>query len=262
MNDNQPALTLHKIPAYTGNLLKDLAVLLGSVTKWLVFLVVTLIAALVACVLAIFQLANAAHVVARTWGRTLLFCSGVKVHVHQRENLHRGGPVIVMSNHQSLFDVLVMYAALDIQFRWMAKDSIFKIPLFGWAMAGAGYIPVVRDDKKKALHALFEAAEKIQGGKSVIIFPEGTRGYPDGGMRPFKKGGFILAKKAGVVIQPLTIEGARRIVPKQKEHLLQRIHGGTVDVYIHAPIAPAAFAKRSVDQLSETLRGVIGGPLH
>ena len=261
MEKNSSVVAPPERPAYTGNVFKDFAVILMSLAKWALFLVVTFFCALSASILAIFRLANAAHVVAQIWGRTLLFCSGVKLRVHDAEKLYRDGPVIIMANHQSLFDVLVMYGALPIQFRWMAKASIFKIPLFGSAMAGAGYIPVERDDKKKALQALFVAAEAVQAGKSVIIYPEGTRGYPDGRMRSFKKGGLILARKANVVIQPLTIDGARRILPIQEKHILQRMYGGAIDVYVHDPIMPEAQKGLSLDGLSDMLREVIARPL-
>lgn len=261
MEKNRSSLSFSAIPAYSGNIIRDTAVVINSAVKWLILGVITFLCGTVATGFGLLRMANAAHVVAQIWGRTLLFFSGVKVRVHNKEKIHRDGPVIVMANHQSLFDVLVMYSAMDIQFRWLAKASIFKIPIFGWGMAGAGYIPVERDDKKKALQALFHAAEKVQEGKSVIIYPEGTRGYPDGRMRPFKKGGFILAKKAGVVIQPLTIDGARRIVPVQKEHIFQRIYGGTMDVYIHDPLTPESFAQHGVDQLSDRLREIIQVPL-
>lgn len=241
--------------------LRETAILIKSIFQWIVLIMITLVLGLCASLAALTRLQNWVHVVATWWGRALARGSGAKVRIHNRENLYRDGPVILLSNHQSLFDIPVLYAALDVQFRWMAKASLFKIPIVGWAMKWAGYIPVVRDDRKLALQSLFKAAEKIQDGSSVIIFPEGTWGYPDGSMRPFKKGAFILAKKAAVVIQPITIKGARKIAPEETGTRIQRIYGGEVDVHFHKPLQPAEFADLNADELSERLRKIIESAL-
>ena len=204
---------------------------------------------------------NKIHLLGFAWGRALAKTAGIKVEVEGEEHLHRDGPVILVSNHQSMFDIIVLYSALDLQFRWMAKASIFKIPIFGWAMASAGYIPVERGDKRKALKSLFDAAEKIREGASVIVFPEATRGPANGVMLPFKKGGFILAKKAGVVIQPMTIWGANRIIPKQDQYKIQRVFPGKVKLVIHPPIKPEEFEDNSPEELSVRLRGVLEEPM-
>jgi len=163
-------------------------------------------------------------------------------------------------NHQGLADILCLYSFVPIRLIWMAKDSLFRIPFFGWAIKGAGTIPVRRDDRKKAMEALFAAAEQIRKGKSIVVFPEGTRSNPDGSMLPFKKGGFVLAKKAGVFVQPITIWGSFRILPVQ-DRLLPRFYPGTVRVVVHEAISPELYSKLSTEQLSNHVRDVIEEPM-
>ncbi|HSM74183.1 MAG TPA: lysophospholipid acyltransferase family protein, partial [Desulfobacterales bacterium] len=145
---------------------------------------------------------NWSHIAARIWGRSSLAASGIQVRVTGMENIDPAKSYIYMSNHQSNFDIPVLLAFLKVQFRWLAKEELFKIPFFGYAMQRVGYISINRSDRRSAFQSLKRAAEIIRGGVSVMIFPEGTRSL-DGRIRPFKKGGFILALDAGVPIVPV-----------------------------------------------------------
>ena len=142
---------------------------------------------------------NPVHRVARTWSRSILAVSGIRVAVSGLERIDPARPYIFMSNHQSNFDIPVLLAHLPLQFRWLAKAELFKIPVFGRAMRGAGYISIDRADREAAFKSLGEAAETIRKGVAIMIFPEGTRSL-DGTLKPFKKGGFVLAVDAGVPI--------------------------------------------------------------
>jgi len=232
-----------------------------SIFLWIVMVLITAFILIVASPFIAFKISNIVHKFAILWGKGLAHVSGIHITVENKEKIHRDGPVIVVSNHQSLFDILVFYSFLDIQFRWMAKASLFKIPFFGWGMSGAGYIPVERGEKKKAQKSLFAAAERIKKGASVIIFPEGTRGHVDGTMLPFKRGGFILAKKAEVVLQPVTIWGANQIVPIQKNAWIQRLYSGRVYVVVHDPIFPEEYRDMPPDELSDKLRAILERPM-
>jgi len=201
------------------------------------------------------------HKIAFLWGKSITFFCRTDIQVEGKEKIYRDGPVIFVLNHQSLFDILIIYNFLDVQFRWMAKASLFKIPVFGHAMKAADYIPVERGDRKLALKSLFDAAEHVRQGTSVVIFPEGTRGHPDGSMLPFKKGGFILAKKAQVTIQPITLWGANQIVPVDRTRTIQRIYPGVARAVIHDPILLEDYKDLSADQLSDKVEAVIKGPM-
>lgn len=201
--------------------------------------------------------AEEVHRIAKLWGMAIIKFSKIQIEVFDVEKVYKDGPVIFISNHQSLFDIFIFYSFLDISFRWMAKKSLFSLPIIGPSMKAAGYIPVEREDKKKAMQSLFEAAEQIKNGKSVIIFPEGTRGKIDGEMLPFKKGSFILAKKANVVIQPIVIWGSQYIIPVERDKFFQRIYPGKVWAKVCDPIFPEQYKNMSTEELSDYLRKIL-----
>jgi len=153
------------------------------------------------------------HTIGAFWCRLILALAGVRVRVRGRENISNSGPVIFLSNHQGAFDIPVLQGYIPFQFRWIAKKSLFSIPVVGWSMTLAGYIGIERENSKKAFKGLLRAAEKIKNGTSVLVFPEGTRSTT-GSLLPFKKGAFILAKKSGVDIVPLAVEGTKDIMKK------------------------------------------------
>lgn len=158
--------------------------------------------------------AQSMHRAGRIWAKFILWMAGVRLVVEGDENLppHRQ-PVIYVGNHQSHFDILCYFAGLPRQFRWMAKEELFRIPLFGLAMRRGGYIPIDRKNRRKAMDSLKVAAARIAEGTSVVIFPEGTRS-DDGHLRSFKKGGFLMALKAQVSLVPVAISGSSRVMRK------------------------------------------------
>jgi len=157
-----------------------------------------------------------------------------------------------MSNHQSNFDIPVLLAYLPVQFRWLAKMELFRIPIFGFAMQRAGYISIDRSNRKAAILSLKRAAEIIRGGVSVLIFPEGTRSL-DGEIQPFKSGGFILAVDSGVPIVPVIIHGTWPIMPKDR----LRIRPGNVVLEIEKPVETSPYARRDKAALMEKVRQII-----
>jgi 1-acyl-sn-glycerol-3-phosphate acyltransferase len=136
-----------------------------------------------------------------------------------------------MSNHQSNFDILALLAKMPRQIHWIAKKELFEIPVFGPSMRRGGYIPLDRGDGRKALQSMDEAAATIHQGKSVVLFPEGTR-TQDGNLLPFKRGGFILARKADVPVIPVTINGSGKINPANQI----RLYSGNIHISVHPPI--------------------------
>lgn len=192
---------------------------------------------------------NICHRIARVWARSILLISRVRVTVKGVENLDPARSYIFMSNHQSNFDIPVLLAFLPVQFRWIAKSELFKIPIFGRGMRGAGYISIDRSNRRSAIESLQKAARRIQEGASVVIFPEGTRSL-DGEIKPFKKGGFVLAVDAGVPVVPIAIHGTYDIMPK--DHWL--IHAGEVILDIKEPIPASAFTRKTKDELMDCVR--------
>ena len=165
---------------------------------------------------------NEVHHVARVWGRSILWVSGIKVKVHGFNPDWGKQPIIYMSNHESNFDIPVLLSGLPVQFRWLAKSELFKIPIFGRAMRGAGYIGIDRFNQESAFKSINEAAGKLETGVSVMMFPEGTRSL-DGNIRPFKKGGFVMAVDSAAPIVPIILRGTRQIMPKNSLRTLKKI---------------------------------------
>lgn len=189
---------------------------------------------------------NGPHLVARTWANSILLASGVRVKITGREHLPNGASAIYMSNHQSNYDIPVLLGRLPVQFRWLAKAELFKIPIFGRGMRGVGYISIDRSNRKSAFKSLARAAETIRNGTSVLIFPEGTRSS-DGQLHSFKKGGFVLAVDAGVPIIPVTIDGTFSIMPRNRLLIVPR----KVFIDIGPPIVTADYTRKTKDDLMQ-----------
>ncbi|MDD2501921.1 MAG: lysophospholipid acyltransferase family protein, partial [Geobacter sp.] len=166
--------------------------------------------------------------------------AGINVSVSGTELLP-DGPIIVMSNHASNFDILTMQGYFPRPLSWIAKKELFSIPVFGWSMRRGGYIALDRGDGRKALKSMDEAAQQIRSGTSVTIFPEGTR-TRDGQLLPFKRGGFLLAVRAGVPVVPVSITGSFAINPGGSLGLNL---GRPVQLKIHAPITLPSGLKRA-----------------
>ena len=156
---------------------------------------------------------NWIHRLARLWARIIIRTSGVKIEVQGHEHITGGKPVIFACNHASQFDIPILQKTLPIQFRFVVKKELFRIPLFGFALHHAGYIPIDRSGGKAALRSLQKAAERLKKGTPIVIFPEGTRS-PDGRLMPFKVGGILIAIKAGCPIVPVAISGSHKVLPK------------------------------------------------
>ena len=195
---------------------------------------------------------NMPHLVARLWAKTILWVSGVRVTVSGTEHLRPGRSYIYMVNHQSNFDIPVLLGKLPVQFRWLAKAELFKIPVFGRGMRGCGYISIDRSNRKSAFKSLAEAAETIRNGTSVLIFPEGTRSH-DGTLGSFKKGGFVLSVDAGVPIIPIIIQGTFTIMPRGRLLIRPR----SVKLTIHDPIETASYTRKRKDDLMQYVREVM-----
>lgn len=149
-----------------------------------------------------------------TWCRLILGISGISVKVSGAENLPAKGPLIFVSNHKGAYDIPALQAAIPLEFKWIAKKSLFNVPIVGWAMRLAGYIPIDRENAASAYKSMEDAARRIKGGTSVMIFPEGTRNSTDEPLLPFKRGSFLLAVKSRVPIVPVAIDGTRDIMKK------------------------------------------------
>jgi 1-acyl-sn-glycerol-3-phosphate acyltransferase len=164
---------------------------------------------------------------------------GVRVVVHGLDRLPRGAS-IVMANHSSNLDPPVLIPLLPGRVVIYLKASLMRIPVLGYAMRLAGFIPVLRDGSLEGAKASSAAAKReLQRGSCLMLFPEGTRSR-DGSLLPFKKGPFFLAMDSGVPVVPVSIVGATRLLPKGS----LRLKSGTITVTFHAPLYPAEYSAK------------------
>lgn len=197
------------------------------------------------------------HRFALLWSRVGLLLAGVRLEVEGTEMIPRDQPLIFMGNHQSNFDIMSLFQAIPLRFNWLAKEELFQVPVFGHSMRRAGYIPVNRGDGRDALKSLDRAAKLISAGTSVAVFPEGTRST-DGNLLPFKRGGFILATKAGVPVIPFTIKGSREVNPPDN---FLSLRPGKIQIRFSPPIAPGERGTGKQANLLEQVRTAIAAGL-
>lgn len=194
------------------------------------------------------------HALANNWGKSIQYLNPWwHFKIIGKENLaKKNEAVIYVANHQSQADILALFI-IGTRFRWLSKASLFKIPLFGWAMSAVGYVPVVRGSKKSSERCMRISAKHLKKGTPMVFFPEGTR-TKTGELGQFKNGAFRLAVSLGVPIVPITINGCAELLPKGS--LLPK--SANVTIHIHEPIISKNL---SADELMLKARNVISNQL-
>jgi 1-acyl-sn-glycerol-3-phosphate acyltransferase len=206
-----------------------------------------------------------------SWADEIAKNAAYELHVEGREHLGvrhaegaAGGPpgpprhetFLVMSNHQSLYDIPVLFKVLGANLRMITKAELFAVPIFGPAIKHAGFISIDRSNRERAIRSLEVARRAITDGTNVWIAPEGTRSKT-GALLPFKKGGFNLAIEAGLRVLPITLNGTRDILPAKGARSRA---GAVLRVVIHEPIDASAYAplaKESRDRLMKRVRAAL-----
>lgn len=186
------------------------------------------------------------------WGKSCLDLTGVKVSATGLSNIEGNGPFIFAPNHQSYLDIWVSLYVLPRNFRFLAKESLFKWPFIGWHLTRAGHIPIAREDSKSGAKSLLNAVKKIKNGTNVLIFPEGTRGKPNT-LGEFKKGAFLLAAKTGVPLIPIIMRNTANLFPGGSFF----VYPGNVEVTILPPIDTSAFGAKKSDELMEHTKNIM-----
>jgi len=190
--------------------------------------------------------------VAVPWAKGILKVCGLKVKVKGLENIDPAKPHIYMTNHQSTVDIFALLASIPVDFKFIVKQELMRVPILGFNMRRAGYIGIERDDPRKAVTSMKAAAERINKGASVLIFPEGTRSI-DGKLLPFKRGGFNLALKSRCDIIPVAISNSRLLAPKGSF----RFKKGEFQIHFGKPIPLKAYTKRNIAELMDCVREAI-----
>jgi len=172
-----------------------------------------------------------------------------RVRVEGRERIRPNAAYVMVANHQSLLDILVLFR-LFVHFKWVSKIENFRVPFIGWNMALNRYIKLRRGSRDSIARALHACERALAQGSSIMMFPEGTRS-PDGRLRAFKPGAFTLAQRTGAPILPIVIEGTASALPK-RGFVLQGRHAIRVRVLDEIP--HASFAMEPVEALTEAVR--------
>jgi 1-acyl-sn-glycerol-3-phosphate acyltransferase len=185
----------------------------------------------------------------RAWARVALWSSGSDAELHGLEHVVPGEPFILVANHVSWFDIFAIAAKLPVDYHFVAKKELEKVPVFGLAWRVAGHISIDRGNRESAARSLRKAGEQMREQKSVVvIFAEGTRSR-SGRLLPFKKGAFVLAQETGIPIIPTVVTGSFDIM--RPDTFVVR--PATIHVYFEPPVDPAGLKG---DELMQRVRRV------
>lgn len=192
------------------------------------------------------------HGMARNWSRRLIRLAGGSVTVYGGENIPEDEPVLFVSNHQGNFDIPVILGHTNRKTGFISKVEVGKIPLISRWMEHLDCVFLDREDRRQAVKSINEGARTLANGRSLVIFPEGTRskGMP---IQEFKTGSFKLAMKSGVPIIPVSIEGTYRMFETNQN----RIRPGNVTITFGEPIRIHQSEKKSMGELAEITRNSI-----
>ena len=193
---------------------------------------------------------NAGHRCARAWSWLILKTTGVRVRVEGLGRLEPGRSYVFAANHQSIYDIPILFASLPFQLRIIAKDSLGRIPFLGWHLRGTGHVLV--DRSKPGAGVVKKMARLVAGGHSLIVFPEGTRST-DGAVARFKGGSFVIALQSGLPVVPISLVGSRRVMRKGR----LMVCPGTVSLVVHDPIETAGVPRDQVREFAASVREVV-----
>ena len=193
---------------------------------------------------------NFAHRCARAWARLILRTTGVRVRVVGLERLEPDRSYVFAANHQSIYDIPIVFASLPFQLRIVAKQSLGQIPFMGWHLHRAGHLLVNR--KNPGPDIVQKMARLVREGSSLIVFPEGTRSV-DGQLGRFKKGSFLVALDAKLPVVPVTIAGSQHVMRKGR----LMVRPADVQLTVHDPVPTAELPREEVPRLAERVRGAV-----
>jgi 1-acyl-sn-glycerol-3-phosphate acyltransferase len=236
--------------------MKKILYILYQPYKWLIFVPIltlsTLFCGFIAVLLTFFLNPKTVSLMGVIWSRLNSFFTPMFVKVMGRENIDSKQSYIIASNHQSHFDIFVLYGWLGIDFKWVMKQELRKIPALGIACERIGHIYIDRSNHAAAVASLNAAREKLVNGTSALFFPEGTRSRT-GEMLEYKKGAFKMAIGTNLPILPITIIGTRKILPADTLNLFP----GRATMIIHKPIDVTGYSDDNILELMQETREII-----
>ena len=195
---------------------------------------------------------NLAFSISKLWAYTMLAVSFVRTEIKNKDKILKETSYIIISNHQSHYDIITLVTTLGIQFRWIIKKEILKLPIFGYALYASRNIFIDRSNTTSAIESINKGFDRLPKGVSVMVFAEGTRS-PDGQIHEFKKGGFITAVARKLPILPVTVNGSRRVMHKGSFTLKP----GKIQVVIGDPIDTSGYTNDTIPELIDKTRQTI-----
>jgi 1-acyl-sn-glycerol-3-phosphate acyltransferase len=195
---------------------------------------------------------NLAFSISKIWARVMLLVTGARVRIQGKEKIQKGRSYVIISNHQSVFDILAIVTSLGAQYRWTIKKELLKIPLFGHALYASRNIFIDRSNPEKARESIQKGLDRLPAGVSVMFFAEGTRSS-DGRLKEFKKGGFNVALEKSYPILPVTVNGSRHVLPKGSIVFSP----GRIQVVVGDPIDTRGYNHDTIIELMAKTREVI-----
>lgn len=195
---------------------------------------------------------NLAFSLSKLWAYTMLAVSFVRTEIKNKDKIRKGTSYIIISNHQSLYDIIALVTTLGIQFRWIIKKEILHVPVFGYGLYASRNIFIDRSNTASAIESINKGFDRVPEGVSVMVFAEGTRS-PDGRIHEFKKGGFVAAVQRQIPILPVTVNGSRRIMSKNNLVLKP----GKIQVVVGDPIDVTGYTVDTVQDLIDKTRRVV-----
>lgn len=193
---------------------------------------------------------NFGHRCARAWSWLILKTTGVEVTVEGLDRLDPSRSYVFASNHQSIYDIPILFASLPFQLRIIAKESLGRIPFMGWHLRRTGHVLV--DRARPGAGVVRKMARLARAGHSLIVFPEGTRST-DGTVGRFKGGPFVIALQAGLPIVPISVAGSRHVMFRGD----LMVRPGHVTVVVHDPIETTTVPRESAREFAATVREVV-----
>lgn len=190
------------------------------------------------------------HACARIWSRWILNTTGVRVHATGLDRLDPARSYVLASNHQSIYDIPILFATLPLQLRIVAKESLGRIPFLGWHLRRTGHLLV--DRRKPGADIVDKMTRLVGEHHSLIVFPEGTRSV-DGEVARFKKGSFLVAIDARLPVVPVSLSGSRYVM--QKGRLMVR--PGDVRLTVHEPLPTTEASRDDVLAFAERVREIV-----
>lgn len=190
------------------------------------------------------------------WSRINSFFIPVFIRVKGQENIRPGTSYVIVANHQSYFDIFLIYGWLGVDIKWVMKKELAKIPGLGFGSKKVGHIFLDRSNSRVAMESLNEAKKKLTGGTSVVIFPEGTRSKT-GQIGNFKRGAFKLALDLNLPILPVTLNGTGKIWPAGGLDIFP----GRSRLIIHKPIDIRKYDEGMIHEIMDLAAEVIAGGL-